>query len=131
MGILIRDNESKNKKVREYGTNRHDALMISNDGKCLYYENLQNGDGSMFGAYTFVLDDEKTPEESDSPDAFYGMTYANIGGFNHIEKPIHKEKECCFICPRCGSDEVVETGVWNPYDFCPRCGCKLDWSDVE
>ena len=33
-------------KIRKYGTNHHDALMISEDGRYLVYENLQNGDGS-------------------------------------------------------------------------------------
>ncbi len=33
------------------------------------------------GGYSFVLDDGKTPEESDSADALNGCCYANIGGF--------------------------------------------------
>ena len=60
----IRDNETG--EVFEYGTNIHHALMISANGGCLTFENLQNGDGSLEsgnGGYSFVLDDGKTPEE--------------------------------------------------------------------
>lgn len=81
--MKIRDNETG--EVFEYGTNIHHALMISANGGCLTFENLQNGDGSLEsgnGGYSFVLDDGKTPEESTSPDAVNGGTYANIGGFH-------------------------------------------------
>lgn len=80
--MKIRDNETG--EVFEYGTNIHHALRISENGGCLTFENLQNGDGSLKsgdGGYSFVLDDGKTPEESTSPDAIHGATYANIGGF--------------------------------------------------
>ena len=77
--MKIRDNETG--EIFEYGTNRHHALMISANGGCLTFENLQNGDGSLKsgdGGYSFVLDDGKTPEESASPDAVNGLTYAVI-----------------------------------------------------
>ncbi len=80
--MKIRDNETG--EVFEYGTNMHHALRISENGGCLTFENLQNGDGSLKsgdGGYSFVLDDGKTPIESNSPDAVNGATYANIGGF--------------------------------------------------
>lgn len=80
--MKIRDN--KTGEVFEYGTNMHHALRISENGGCLTFENLQNGDGSLKsgdGGYSFVLDDGKTPIESNSPDAVNGATYANIGGF--------------------------------------------------
>ena len=80
--MKIRDNETG--EVFEYGINIHHALRISRNGGCLTFENLQNGDGSLKsgdGGYSFVLDDGKTPEESTSPDAIYGATYADIGGF--------------------------------------------------
>lgn len=66
-------------KVREYGTNRHDSLRISENGRYLTYDNLQNGDGSM-GYYRFVTDERgHTPAEDDSLP--YGEAYFNIGGF--------------------------------------------------
>lgn len=81
--MLIRDNETG--EVFEYGTKGHHALCISEDGKHLSFENIQNGDGSVGGGYSFVLEDGKTPAESDSDDTMYGMTYANIGGFTKQE----------------------------------------------
>lgn len=81
--MKIRDNETG--EVFEYGINIHHALKISENGGCLTFENLQNGDGSLQsgdGGYSFVLDDGKTPKESISPDAVNGVTYANIGGFH-------------------------------------------------
>lgn len=82
--ILIRDNTDG--KVFEYGSNQHHALRISEDGRTLSFENLQNGDGSKYGDYRFVLEDGKTPDESDCADAAYGMTYANIGGFEKCKE---------------------------------------------
>ena len=80
--MFIRDNENGN--VRPYGTNHHDSLKISPDGRCLYYENLQNGDGSI-GGYSFVTDEGVVPKE-DSVLARYGAdAYFNIGGFEDAE----------------------------------------------
>lgn len=81
--MKIRDN--KTGEIFNYGSDGHHALSISKNGGFLTFENLQNGDGSLengCGGYSFVLDDGKTPEESDSKEAMYGATYANIGGFN-------------------------------------------------
>ncbi len=67
--------------VREYGTNCHDALMISDDGRYLVYENLQNGDGSM-GDYRFVVDEGgKVPAEDETLMRYGADAYFNIGGF--------------------------------------------------
>lgn len=73
--------------IRDYGTNCHDALRIGEDGRALYYSNLQNGDGSHWGDYRFVMDDDKTPNESQTADALHGECYFNIGGFaDHINR---------------------------------------------
>lgn len=88
--MKIRDN--KTGKIFEYGSDPHHALRISENGGCLLFENLQNGDGSLEdgnGGYSFVLDDDKTPEESDSADAINGCSYANIGGFNNLPEKQH------------------------------------------
>lgn len=81
-GIKIRDNETG--EIFEYGENNHHALRISPNGGCLTFENMQNGDGSLpdgRGGYSFVLEDGKTPNESESLDAIQGASYANVGGF--------------------------------------------------
>ena len=66
--------------IFEYGSNRHHALRISEDGRCLYFEHLQNGDGSIGGGYRFVDEDtEQIPKDIKSE---YGAdSYFNIGGF--------------------------------------------------
>ena len=74
-------------RIRDYGTNCHDALRIGRDGRALYYSNMQNGDGSQWGDYRFVMDDDKTPDESQTADALHGECYFNIGGFDdHINR---------------------------------------------
>lgn len=94
--IRIKDNETG--EVFEYGSNKHHALYISANGGYLTFENLQNGCGSQVngdGTYSFVLDDGKIPNESDSNDALYEMTYANIGGFKNpnFEKILFEIRE--------------------------------------
>ena len=122
--MKIRDNETG--EVFEYGTNRHHALRISRNGGCLTFENLQNGDGSLKsgdGGYSFVLDDGKTPEESVSPDAVNGSTYANIGGVYEenskndgwipVEERLPEaEQEHVLACRRDGS---IDTARYSPY----------------
>lgn len=68
-------------QIFEYGSNRHHALRISDDGRTLSFENLQNGDGSEYGDYRFIDDcDEQIPEETECN--HYGAdSYFNIGGF--------------------------------------------------
>ena len=74
-------------RIRDYGTNCHDALRIGKDGRALYYSNMQNGDGSQWGDYRFVMDDDKTPDESQTADALHCECYFNIGGFaDHINR---------------------------------------------
>lgn len=84
MQIWIKD--MTNGDIRKYGSDKHDALGISEDGRCLYYENFQNGDGSEYGDYRFVNSDGTLPAETKVP----CDCYANIGGSkedmqNHIK----------------------------------------------
>lgn len=68
--------------IHEYGTNGHDSLYVSRDGRYLTYYNLQNGDGSGVGDYRFVCDDDKVPAESETADAIHAEVYFNIGGWH-------------------------------------------------
>ena len=52
--LFIKDHETG--KVHEYGTNPHDSLIVNDNGSIHYY-NLQNGEGTMFGAYCFCDND--------------------------------------------------------------------------
>lgn len=81
MSMLIKD--LSNGSIREYGSDCHDSLEISWDGKTLSYYNLQNGEGSgEFGNYRFVMEDGKIPSESETPEAINCCNYFNIGGFD-------------------------------------------------
>lgn len=71
-------------KVREYGTNGHDALVISDDGKSLSYENLQNCETS-FGSYRFVTENEVIPQDDMTYLRYGADAYFNIGGFRKEE----------------------------------------------
>lgn len=71
-----------NGKVRKYGTNNHDSLEISDDGKTLSYYNLQNGDGSRYGDYRMCDNPEGILPCDDSELQKYGANcYVYIGGF--------------------------------------------------
>lgn len=61
--IYIQDLHSG--RVFEYGKNCHDRLVISEDGRSLHYENLQDGDGSKFGDYRFYYEKPKIETEMD------------------------------------------------------------------
>ena len=85
--MYIKDLETG--EVRKYGTDHHDSLMISNDGKCLYYKHLQNGEGSEYGDYRFVTDkDGFIPAEDEVLIKHGADACFNIGGFKieHIRQ---------------------------------------------
>ena len=68
--------------IRQYGEDCHDALEISDDGRTLSYCNMQNGDGSRYGDYRFVIDENGNVPQDDFELKKYGAeAYANIGGF--------------------------------------------------
>ena len=72
-------------QVRRYGSNHHDALMISEDGRMLSYENLQNGDGSRYGDYRFVTENGHLPQDDEEYKQHGADAYFNIGGFDRGE----------------------------------------------
>ena len=68
-------------KVFRYGNDRHDALRISDDGRTLSYENLQNGDGSRWGDYRFVTNIHgHIPLEDETLMEYGADAYFDIGG---------------------------------------------------
>lgn len=74
-------------KIRLYGSDPHDSLMISDDGRSLTYYNLQCGEGSKYGDFRFVTDEEgHIPSEDETVMKYGADTYFNIGGFNKEEK---------------------------------------------
>ena len=71
-------------KTRLYGTDHHDSLVKSDDGRCLYYENLQCGEGSKFGTFLFTDEEGTIPGENKILIKHGAEDYFNIGGFGEI-----------------------------------------------
>lgn len=89
--------------VRLYGTDCHDSLAISEDGKHLSYYNLQCGEGSKYGSYSFVTDETGTLPKDDEDLIEYGAeAFFNIGGFGNVADVLDKiraaiEEEAEFV----------------------------------
>ena len=71
-------------ETRLYGTDHHDSLAKSDDGRCLYYENLQCGEGSEFGTFLFTDEEGTIPGENEILLKHGADDYFNIGGFGEI-----------------------------------------------
>ena len=109
-------------KVRMYGDDVHDALRISEDGRTLSYANLQNGDGSRYGCYRFVTDENgKTPEEDEVLVKNGADAYFDIGGSDEWQKAVREIRDRIFrkiFVPLMGeenlseSDAGVKKGAW-------------------
>lgn len=57
-------------RVFEYGKNCHDRLVISEDGRCIYYSNMQDSDGSKVGDYRFYYEKPKFETEAEMRNAY-------------------------------------------------------------
>ena len=79
--MYIKDLETG--EVRKYGTELHDALVLSDDGRTLSYRNLQNGDGSMYGNYRICEENGEIPSEIDVCIQHGAEVYFAIGGFEN------------------------------------------------
>lgn len=66
--------------VHEIGTNSHDSLVLENG--CLYYYNLQNGEGSL-SDYEFVNEDGSAIE-----DEYLRYAWIGIGEPTELEKQV-------------------------------------------
>ena len=83
--MWIKDTQSG--KVFQYGHDRHDSLEISGDGRTLSYYHLQCGDGSRYGSFLFVTDENgRIPDEDEVLRKHGADAYFNIGGFSEEQK---------------------------------------------
>lgn len=111
--MYIKDNITG--QVRPYGTNCHDSLMISEDGKYLTYYNLQCGEGSEYGSYSFVTDKAGTLPKDDEDLIKHGAEVFNIGGWSPINllkelrEDIAKEAELAYADFDAYKENVLET----------------------
>ncbi len=118
--MYIKDTETG--MVRPYGTDKHDSLVKSEDGKSLFYQNLQNGQSSQLGAYLFCEKDGKIPGEIDTPDS---TCYFNIGGFEKHARWIKEGDK--YKCSNCGITKKIADGESiRDYKFCSRCGYEME-----
>ena len=74
--LYIKDNVDGT--IHEYGSNRHDSLLLRDDGS-IVYQNLQNGDGSEYGSYQFCDRDGSDPRG----DNWNGDPLLDIGGMKN------------------------------------------------
>ncbi len=98
---MMKIKDLTNGEVFEYGESHHHALRISGDGMSLYFEHLQNGDGSFCGEYRFVDDfEEKIPDETETVKRYGADCYFNIGGFDTAYAPdkVVEQLESMFGC---------------------------------
>ena len=80
--LWIKDNT--NGRVHEYGTNKHDSLVLQEDGS-LHYENIQCCAGTKYPeeGYSFCREDGTIPDIN----AFdIGDEYLDIGGCYYDKK---------------------------------------------
>lgn len=101
--LYIRDNQ--NGRIHEYGTNRHDALILMEDGS-LHYENLQNCSGTQFQAegYTFVRSNGEDPRQSKEYREWGMEPYVDIGGERLDDCSICKWRKRYQKCTSCRSN---------------------------
>jgi hypothetical protein len=96
--LYIRDNTTG--IVREYGTDRHDSLILMGDGS-IHYENLQNGCGTQFPeeGYSFCLKSGEDPRIAEN--WWEVEPYLDIGGDKpdcttcKWNKKRHQKCSCC------------------------------------
>lgn len=89
--LWVKDN--MNGAVHEYGTSRHDSLVLQKDGS-LHYENLQCCTGTKYSeeGYSFCREDGTIP---DATAVDVGDEYLDIGG-SYFKK--QAEEKGCEIC---------------------------------
>lgn len=78
--LWIKDKRSG--MVHRYGSNRHDSLVIEDDGQSIIYRNLQNGECShVWSDYLICIDENGTLPKDDPLRQQYGAEcFVNIGG---------------------------------------------------
>lgn len=78
--MYIKDTQTG--RVHRYGSDTHDSLIISKDGRTLTYHNLQCGEGSRFGTFVFCEEDGTIPECTHGEDWYF-----DIGGSQMAKMP--------------------------------------------
>lgn len=80
-------------RVFEYGKNCHDKLLISEDGRCLTYYNLQDGDGSCVGDYRFYYEKPIIETEEEKRYAYDIDEWARMVKHQSISQLLAEERK--------------------------------------
>ena len=88
--LYLKDNTTGT--IHEYGTNRHDALMVSNGA--LKYQNLQNGDGTPTG-YSFCTVDGAPPKDEEDHLVNIGGDHTGVDCYKCRWRKRHQKCSCC------------------------------------
>ena len=52
--------------------------------------------------------------------------------YEHIEtRLIYKARYDKFICSECGFTKEFVDGHTTQYEYCPECGQRIDWEEIE
>ena len=107
----------KSGTVFEYGVNCHHRLVVSEDGRALYFYNLQNSDDSEVGDYRFYYEE---PEDKTDPDVY---EWARMVEHLSISQLLAEERK-----------KVVQeirdlAGDYFEMPYCDACG-NTDFNDV-
>ena len=123
-------------RVHEYGTDRHDSLILMEDGS-LHYENMQCCTGTQFPeeGYSFCREDGTIPNPNDIET---GDEFIDIGGTKNFTPVVqaHWVPTGTFDdfakCSACGNRDHTLLAVHgsysdNRYNYCPNCGAKMTY----
>lgn len=123
--LWVKDN--KTGTVHEYGTDKHDSLVLQEDGS-LHYENLECSAGTKFPeeGYSFCREDGTIP----SPDG-EEEGYLNIGGDDFRPAPVRygrwilRDANGNGVCSRCNRQDHIDPQATH----CRYCGAEMILED--
>lgn len=121
-------------EVHEYGTSRHDALILQEDGS-LHYENVQCCAGTRCPeeGYSFCREDGTIP---DATAIDTGDEVLDIGGCKDVTPVVYAKWvpagtfDDFAKCSACGNRDHTLHAVHGAYshkrfNYCPNCGAKM------
>ena len=70
----------------------------------------------------------KTEYLGDSDNIIEAKKIAVLAIEKQIPKSVVVTEDLYYFCPRCGGDdEAIRYDYCVPYDYCTKCGQRLDW----
>ena len=111
-------------RVFEYGKNCHDKLLISKDGRCLTYYNLQDGDGSCVGDYRFYYEEPEDKTDFDADEWARMVEHLSISQLLAEErmKVCNELKNKIFAKTKLNGENLTVDDFWKMVDDCQERG---------